>query len=186
MGTAAELIPGFGPETELEGALAVDPALLAGLAWGAPRPGHPEGAVGTHVADLLRLIDESGVAGPRRSELRFLAVVHDAFKNRVNERLPRMGENHHAMRARRFAEGLTDDERLLSAIELHDRPYGLWRRSRRKGHTDVGAFAVMMAAVRDPELFVAFVELDASTEGKRPEPVKWFRAELEQRGYVAG
>ena len=34
-----------------------------------------------------------------------------------------MGENHHAMRARRFAERYTDDERLLAAVELHDRPY---------------------------------------------------------------
>lgn len=183
---ATELIPGFEPETELERAAVADPDLLAGLAWGGPRPGHPEGAVGTHVGDLLERIDASGATGTRRAELRLLALIHDAFKNRVNERLPRMGENHHAMRARRFAETLTDDERLLSAIELHDRPYGLWRRSRRKGHTDVRAFEAMMAAVRDPELFVAFVELDASTAGKRSEPVEWFRAELEQRGYVAG
>jgi len=183
---ATELIPGFEPESGLERQAAADPDLLSGLVWGTPRPGHPEGAVGTHVGDLLRRIDADGITGTRRSELRFLSLVHDSFKNRVNERLPRMGENHHAMRARRFAEGVTDDERLLSAIELHDRPYGLWRRSRRKGHTDVEAFEAMMGAVRDPELFVAFVELDASTEGKRPEPIAWFRAELEQRGYVAG
>ena len=34
------------------------------------------------------------------------------------------------MRARRFAERYTDDERLLATIELHDRPYNLWRKAR--------------------------------------------------------
>ena len=33
-------------ETELERRLLADPELRAGLAWGEPRWGHPEGAVG--------------------------------------------------------------------------------------------------------------------------------------------
>jgi len=36
--------------------------------------------------------------------------------------------------------------------------------------------------IADPELFLRFVELDGSTEGKDPEPVRWFRRELERRG----
>ena len=107
------------------------------MRWGKPRSGHPEGSGGRHVADLLQTIDDWGETGAARGrELRFIALVHDALKYRVHNRLPKTGENHHAMRARRLAERFTDDERLLSTIEHHDRPYALWRKLKRKGTLD--------------------------------------------------
>lgn len=178
------MIPGFKPETELESRLAADDELLRGLSWGVPRAGHPEGAVGTHVSHLLEMLDRSGETGEHRELLRVIALVHDAYKCQVRERLPRAGENHHAMRARRFAERFTDDESILSTIELHDRPYALWRKMRRKGKLDKRAFKKMMKRVRDPELFLRFIELDGSTEGKRPDPIEWFRDELVRRGHL--
>ena len=36
----------------------------------------------------------------------------------------------------------------------------------------------MLERIPDPKLFLDFVELDGSTEGKRSEPVEWFRDEL--------
>ena len=181
-----ELIPGFVPETQLERTVVEDPELRRGLAWGRPRHGHPEGTVGAHVADLLRRLDEWGVDGEERALLRFVVLVHDSFKDQVRDWLPKTGENHHAMRARRFAERFTDDERLLSVIELHDRPYAIWRRMRRKGRLDANALDRMLERLPDPELFLRFVELDGSTEGKNPEPVIWFRDELRRRGFVEG
>jgi hypothetical protein len=181
---ARELIPGFEPETDLERQLVTEPELLEGLAWGQPRAGHPEGAVGTHVGHLLERLDRSEENGERRELLRFMAIVHDAFKYQVRDRLPRVGENHHAMRARRFAERFTEDERLLSAIEFHDRPYSLWRKMKRRGQLDEGGFQRMIKRIHDPELFLRFIELDGSTEGKRPEPTTWFRDELVARGLV--
>lgn len=178
---AGELVPGFRPETDLERALSEDPELLEGLAWGRPRKGHPEGSVASHVADLLERLDRSE-AGERRSTLRLIALVHDSFKGDVRGGLPKTGENHHAMRARRFAERFTDDERTLSVIELHDRPYAIWRKAKRTGALDERRFEAMMERIGDPELFLAFVELDASTEGKSQEPARWLRAELERRG----
>ncbi len=175
-------VPGFTPETELERAVAADPALREGLAWGKPRRGHPEGAVGEHVADLLRTIERWGETGKRREELRFLALVHDALKYRVQSWRPKTGENHHASRARRFAERYTDDERLLATIEQHDRPYNLWRKMRRRGRPDDHAFDEMLDRIPDLDLFVRFVELDGSTEGKNHEPLRWLKAELAQRG----
>jgi hypothetical protein len=100
------------------------------------------------------------------------------MKYKVRDWLPKTGENHHATRARRFAERYTDDERLLATIELHDRPYSIWRRMNRKGHLDERAFEDMMARIPDPQLFLAFVEIDGSTEGKNPEPIQWFREQL--------
>jgi hypothetical protein len=174
-------VPGFAPESELERRLIADPELREGLAWGEPRSGHPEGSVGAHVADLLATIDRWGETERRRAELRFLALVHDAMKFRVRDWLPKVGENHHAMRARRFAERYTTDERLLATIEQHDRPYSLWRKRRRKGWTDEKGFERMLERIPDRDLFMRFVELDGSTEGKRPEPVEWLRQELRGR-----
>ncbi len=181
---ATELVPGFVPENETERALAEDPVLCAGWAWGRPRPGHPEGAVGAHVGHVLAGIDASDESGSRRSELRFLALVHDALKHEVREWLPKTGENHHAMRARRHGERYTSDERLLSTLELHDRPYSLWRGLRRKGKLDEPGFVRMLERVADPPLFLRFVELDSSTEGKNPEPLRWLTGELRRRGVV--
>src|SRR3954471_16245761 len=81
-----EVLPGVAPETGLERAVTSTPELREGLAWGRPRAGHPEGPVGAHVSHLLDAIDrDASIDATRRTEPRFLALVHDAFKNRVQE-----------------------------------------------------------------------------------------------------
>jgi hypothetical protein len=180
--SAEQLVPGFLPENDLERAVAHDPELVAGLAWGEPRAGHPEGFVGAHVGELLQTLELWGERGSRRSQLRFVALVHDALKYRVRDWMPKAGENHHAMRARRFAERYTDDERLLATIELHDRPYAIWRRMRRRRRRYERALGRMLERLPDTALFMRFVELDGSTEGKNPEPIRWLREELRRRG----
>ena len=67
-----------------------------------------------------------------RSDLRFVALMHDSLKGEVKHWLPKTGENHHAMRARRLAEGYTDDERLLATIEQHEAE----ALERRRNHQD--------------------------------------------------
>jgi hypothetical protein len=183
-GEATRLIPGFTPENELEEAVTADPELLAGLAWGEPRDAHPEGAVGNHVRDLLETIERDGEGGERRDDLRFIGLVHDAFKYRVRKWLPREGRNHHATRARRFAERYTDDESLLATIELHDRPYHLWKRMKKRGRLDTGAFEDMLDRIPDHDLFQRFIEVDGASEAKDPEPIRWLRSELEKRGLI--
>jgi hypothetical protein len=118
--------------------------------------------------------------------LRFIALIHDSMKYRVREWLPKVGENHHAMRARRFAERYTDDERILSTIELHDRPYQIWRRFKRTKRLPERQLEDMMSRVADPDLFLAFVELDQGSGGKNPEPLRWFSEELRRRQDAAG
>jgi hypothetical protein len=39
-----------------------------------------------------------------RVRLRLVALTHDTFKHLVNPERPRVGENHHSLIARRFAE----------------------------------------------------------------------------------
>ena len=163
--------------------MARDPLLLEGLAWGEPRAGHPEGSVAAHVEDLLEMLGEWDEPAERRWRLRFIALVHDAFKGDVIEMLPKVSRNHHADRARRFAERYTDDDAILCAIQHHDRPYALWRKMKRRGKPDERTFDKMVDELPDIPLFVRFVELDGSTEGKNGEPIRWLRAEIAKRGH---
>src|SRR5207248_7431624 len=68
MPEVSELTPGLTPENDLARAITAEHELLAGLAWGKPRKGHPEGTVGAHVADLLATIDRQGAAPYERRE----------------------------------------------------------------------------------------------------------------------
>src|SRR6266516_4609282 len=121
------------PETPLERAICADPAWRTGAEWGEPRPGHPEGTVIAHVAHVLANVDRVALDPADRDRLRLVAIVHDAFKGEVDRSLQKTGENHHARRARRFAERFVSDTELLDVIELHDDAYLAWRHGRRSG-----------------------------------------------------
>jgi hypothetical protein len=168
---------GIAPETDLERQLLSDSQLRAGLTWGSPQFGHPEGRVAAHVAQILDAIEQDD---PLRHDLRFLALVHDSFKVAVSADAPWSAENDHAVLARRFAERFTDDERLLLALELHDEPYWLWRSAPDRD----AALGSMLARVPDVELFGRFVELDAANEGKDLSFLWWFRRALAKRGLL--
>jgi hypothetical protein len=174
---ADDLVPGFEPETELERRLLRDGELRAGLAWGAARPGHPEGRIGLHVADIM---EDIGRQDPRRADLRVIALVHDSFKRVVDPDGPRTKHNDHAWVARRFAQRYVDDPRVLEAIELHDEPYRRWR----DGAREASALDDLVARIPDLDLFIAFVELDATTEGKDFSFLFWLRYELATRGLL--
>jgi hypothetical protein len=168
---------GIAPETGLERQLLSDPQLRAGLMWGSPQFGHPEGRVAQHVAQILDGIEDDD---PLRRDLRFLALVHDSFKVVVDLDAPWSRENDHAVLARGFAERFTDDERLLLALELHDEPYWLWRSAPDRD----AALESMLARLPDVELFARFVELDAGNEGKDLSFLWWFRRTLARRGLL--
>jgi hypothetical protein len=159
------------PETSLERDLLADPRLRAGLEWGTPRFGHPEGRVGEHVAAMLAAIPDDD---PLRNDLRLLAITHDSFKAEVRPLEHWSPDNDHAMRARRFAKRYTTDERLLTTLELHDEPYWIWRTT----DAPEEALRPLIDRLPDPELFARFVELDAANEGKDLTFLWWFRREL--------
>jgi hypothetical protein len=56
----------------------------------------------------------------------------------------------------------------------------------KRGRLDERGFEEMMERVPDAELFLRFIELDGSTEGKNPEPIRWFAEQLERRGILGG
>ncbi len=116
------------PENELEKRIVADAEFQEGAMLGEPRPGHPEGKIVFHIAEVLQNVDKYSVDFPShiRAGLRFIAFIHDTFKHKVDPKKNAQGENHHAMIARRFAEKFTGDEGILDIIELHDEAYNAW------------------------------------------------------------
>jgi hypothetical protein len=163
------MIEWFVPENDLERRLSEDPDLQRGWAWGSPRKGHPEGAVGRHVAAML---DAIAPDDPLRQDLRLLTLLHDTFKVDAREGLPYSPDTDHAQMARRFAEHHGCSKRIADTLALHDAPYWVWHR--RGG--DVELLERVLSLAPDRELLTRFVELDASTLGKNPAFVEWFSA----------
>lgn len=170
-----ELVPGFSAENELEQSVASDPDIQRGWAFPVRGTGHPERNVGAHVAAILRNITPNDEL---RSPLRFIALVHDSMKWAVSRDRPWSPENDHAVLASRVAERHTDDRRLLLTIELHDEAYWIFTTKR----NEPDAVDELLARVPDLELYVRFVELDATNEGKDPTFLLWLRNELGVRG----
>ena len=166
----------FELETDLERAIAADPEWQEGARWGRPRPGHPEGAVANHVADVLENVEREALDEEDRAALRLIALLHDAFKYRVDRRRPRTGENHHGGIARRFAERYVDDAELLEIVELHDEAYNAWRKGARGDWSAAEARAARLIERLGPSLprYLRFYRADNATGSKTREPVEWF------------
>jgi hypothetical protein len=164
-------------ENELERRVVADPEWREGVAWGAPRPGHPEGTVSVHIEEVLANIDEIALDEADRERLRFVALVHDTLKYQVARGLPRVEENHHAAIARRFAERYTGDPELLEVIDRHDDAYNAWANGNR---SDDWAAAEAQARELIEELgpsigfYLRFFRADNRTGSKGQAPLEWF------------
>ena len=153
------------------------------LDWGKPRPGHPEGTLRAHIADLERnaarllpLLTETD--GWR---LRLLIHSHDTFKPEAAEGAKITDPRSHASLARGFlAEFCPDDADLLNMVQLHDEPYALWRQLQHF-KLNRARLDALFSVLRDWDLFLAFLLVDGCTEGKGREPLHWFFGEAAER-----
>ena len=175
----------FTLETDLERRIAGDPDWRAGVEWGSPRSGHPEGAVKRHVAEVLANLDALGLAPEPRRRLRVAALVHDAWKRAVNRSRERVPPNEHGFLAARWLERVVDDERLVTLVELHDEGYRAWR-AQQAGRDGEAWHRVAEVARRmgdELALFVAFYWADNRSGEKAPGQVAWFVARLRDLGH---
>ncbi len=166
----------FAPETALERRIVADPAWRKGAFWGKPRPGHEEGEVVKHVADVLENIDAGGASGEERERLRLVALVHDIKKHEASGHR-RVVNGHHGICARRFAARYVDDEDLLDLIEWHDDAYRAWRLGKRTGQwraAERRARALIERLGDRLPLFLAFYRADNATGSKSDDDVRWF------------
>ena len=162
------------------GAVISDPLCLANLDWGEARPGHPEGTVRAHIAELERNLE---MLRPRLSDeeywkLRLLVHVHDCFKAQAQAGVPITHPKSHASLAREFLATYCHDPDLLAMVQYHDEPLALYRQAKHKGKYDGERFAALLNAICDWNLFLAFMLIDGCTAGKTREPLAWFFQEV--------
>lgn len=164
-------------EHEMERHILADSRWVRGAAWGSPRPGHPEGVVRLHVAEVLANIDALDIIAEERRKLRIVALVHDTFKSEVDRASPRTGDNHHPLIARRFVEKYTNDLDILEITELHDEAYYAWRSGARRGDWNRARHRAECLIERlgsRLDLYLAFFRADNAAGDKQAEPLRWF------------
>jgi hypothetical protein len=157
------------------GAIRRDPRYEKNLDWGESRPGHPEGAVRAHIAEIEQNLER---LRPRLSEtdywkLKLLIHTHDTFKAESLAGVPIAHPRSHASLARAFLAEYCDDADLLAMVQWHDEPYALWRQFQAKGKVNHERLAALLNNIKDWNLFLAFNIIDGCTEGKTREPLQW-------------
>ena len=98
--------------------------------------------------------------------MKFLIHVHDTFKADALANSPIQDPQSHASLAKAFASEFIDDEDLLNMLQFHDVNYSLWQQWKRTGSYDVERLTRLVKTIRDWDLFMMFLIVDGSTEGK--------------------
>ena len=170
------------PETDLELSIIADPEFQAGLFWGKPRYGHPEGPVINHIPEVLANVDKLNISSEMRRKLRIITYVHDSFKHIEDKGSPRDWSKHHAVFARKFLEKYVDDPLLLAVTELHDEAYYAWRLFALYNQPNKGQerLEYLLGKVgKERQLFYLFFKCDTQTGDKIQTPVRWFEERVE-------
>lgn len=152
-----------------------DPRYLRNLDWGKPRKGHSEGSVRNHIDELERNLRvwQSSLDDDDYWKLKILIHVHDSFKAESTKGVPISDPNSHASLAKRFLADYCRDQDLLQMTQLHDEPYALWRQSQSRGQVNQQRVQALLAGVADWKLFLKFLFIDGTTDGKEGAPLDW-------------
>jgi hypothetical protein len=171
------------PENDLERLLLLIPEFKAGLLWGEPRFGHPEGKVIYHVREVLDNIDLlTHLDAVSRSQLRLVAFTHDTFKYCEIKTHPRDWTKHHGLLARHFLAAYCNDSTVLKIIETHDDAYYAWRNARLDHQFQESEKSLEKLLVRVSDclqLYYLFFKCDTQTGDKTQASWKWFERNVE-------
>lgn len=165
------------PETDLEAQIIADPDFQAGLFWGKPRYGHPEGQIINHIPEVLANVDKLKISPEMRRKLRIITYVHDTFKHIEDKGTPRDWSKHHGVYARKFLEKYVDEPLLLTVTEMHDEAYYSWRLFALYNHPEKGQERLdnlLNKVGAELQLFYLFFKCDTQTGDKIQTPVRWF------------
>jgi hypothetical protein len=161
-----------------------DPRYQKNIEYGEPRSGHPEGKVKYHIVELEENLEKlasrasHAISEEQYWKLKFLIHVHDTFKADSVPDEPIVSPNSHASLAKKFASEFIDDEDLLNMIQFHDVNFALWKQFAATGVYDVQRFENLLETIRDWNLFLMFIIIDGSTQGKDPHKIRWFLNEV--------
>jgi hypothetical protein len=145
------------------------------LDWGEVRPGHPEGTIRAHIAELERNLAQlrAKVSETDYWRLKLLIHVHDTFKGEAQRGAPIAAPDSHASLARGFLAEFCDDADMLAMIQYHDEPFALWRQLKLKGRLNEERLTTLLTSIHDWNLFLAFNIIDGCAEGKQRDPLRW-------------
>jgi hypothetical protein len=156
-------------------AIVRDPRYLRNIKWGEPRPGHPEGSIEAHIAELesnlARL--EPEVSEDESWKLKLLIHTHDLFKGESPDDVAIVDPRSHASHARRFLAEFIDDPDLLNMVQFHDEPYALHKKLEAKGYYNADRFNALLKRIQDWDVFLAFNIVDGCTSGKNRRHLYW-------------
>jgi hypothetical protein len=167
---------------EVVSRVTAEPRYRKNIEYGKPRPGHPEGKVKYHIAELEANLEKlvPRISQDQYWKLQFLIHVHDTFKVDAVPDSPIESPHSHASLARAFASEFTGDADLLAMIQFHDLNFALWKQFAARGSYDSERFSRLLSSIMDWDLFLLFLILDGSTQGKDPDKVRWFIGEVRQ------
>ena len=157
------------------------------IKYGEPRPGHPEGPVSSHIAELEANLEALRPRLKSEAEywkLKFLIHVHDAFKAEAEPDVAILHPRSHASLARAYAAQLTGDEDLLNMLQYHDENYALWQQFSSQGAYDQDRLRHLIQTIQDWNLFLAFLVIDGCTAGKDRAKLAWFIHEVEKYKHI--
>jgi hypothetical protein len=157
-----------------------DPRYLSNLDWGDARPGHPEGTVRAHIAEIEPNLEtlKQKLTDDEYWKLKLLIHTHDSFKAESQPGVPITDPKSHASLARAFLAAHCDDADLLAMVQYHDEPFALFRQFETKGKCNQDRFSALLKSISDWDVFLAFNIIDGCTGGKSREPLRWFFGEL--------
>ena len=161
-------------------AVVSDPRYVDNLDWGEKREGHAEGTVRAHIAELELNLE---TLRPRLTnheywKLKLLIHTHDTFKAESQPGVPISDPRSHASLARVFLSDYCQDDDLLAMVQYHDEPFALYRQVETKGKYNRDRFDMMLKAIKDWSLFLAFNIIDGCTASKSVDPLRWFFGEV--------
>lgn len=158
-----------------------DPRYQKNIEYGQPRPGHPEGKVKFHIADLeanLEALKVKGISQDNYWKLKFLIHIHDSFKAESEKDTPVLDARNHATLAKEFARKFTNDMDLLNMIQFHDENYKLWQEYLKTNSVDDERFQGLLNTIKNWDLFLMFIIIDGCVKGKDYSKLTWFINEV--------
>jgi len=116
-------------------AITADPRYLKNLDWGEARPGHPEGTVRAHIAEIEPNLEalRAKVTDEEYWKLKLLIHTHDSFKGESKQGVAITDPASHASIARTFLATHCEDDDLQAMTQYHDEPFALYRQVESKG-----------------------------------------------------
>jgi hypothetical protein len=168
---------------EMLDAITNDTRYQRSLDWGEVRPGHPEGTIRAHIAELERNLERlrAKVSETDYWRLKVLIHTHDTFKGDAQPGAPIAAPNSHASLARAFLAEFCDDADMLAMVQYHDEPFALWRQAKLKGRLNEERLARLLTSIRDWNLFLAFNIIDGCTQGKQRDSLRWLFRLVKER-----